>query len=63
VSESVSYSRVAVVEAKKVREPPEEGQRPGLEAVTRRLVKTQRTENTYVCALVTCKVCESVERM
>jgi hypothetical protein len=26
---------------------PEEGERPPLEAVTRRLVKTQQTEKTY----------------
>jgi hypothetical protein len=31
---------------------PEEREHPPLEAVTRRLVKTQKAEKIYVCALV-----------
>jgi hypothetical protein len=42
---------------------PEEGERPPLEAVTRRLVKTQQAENTKVCAAVNCKVRELVKRL
>jgi hypothetical protein len=42
---------------------PEEGERPLLEAVTRRLMKTEQAEKTEVCSLVNCKVCELVKRL
>jgi hypothetical protein len=42
---------------------PEEGERPKLEAVTRKQVKTQQAEKTQVCALVNYIVCELVKRL
>jgi hypothetical protein len=42
---------------------PEKSERPLLEAVTRKLVKTQQAKKTYVCAVVNYKVCELVKRL
>jgi hypothetical protein len=56
-----SQSRVAVAEARRQVGNPEERERPPLEAITRRLAKTQQTENTEVCVLVKCKVRELVK--
>jgi hypothetical protein len=56
----VSQSRVAVAEAQGQLRNTEEGALPPMEAITRRLVKTQQAEKTYVCALVKCKVHRTV---
>jgi SHS2 domain-containing protein len=37
-------------------EDPEGGERPPLEAVTRKLVKILQAEGTYVCVVVNCGV-------
>jgi hypothetical protein len=52
VSQSVGQFRVAVAEVWGQFGNPEEGECPPLETITRRLVKTQQTEKTEVCALV-----------
>jgi hypothetical protein len=57
VSQLVTSSRVAVAEAQRQFDNPEEGGCPPLEAITRRLVKTQ------VCALVNCKVRELAKHL
>jgi hypothetical protein len=46
LSECVSYSRVAVAEARGHFRNTKEGERPPLEAVTRKRVKTQQGEKT-----------------
>jgi hypothetical protein len=61
--ESASQSRDAVAEARGQFGSTEEGERPPLKAVARRLVKTQQAEKTEVCALVNCKVRELVKRL
>jgi hypothetical protein len=45
-----------LAEARGQFENPEEGERPPLEAVTSKLVKTQQTEKTTVRAVVGCRV-------
>jgi hypothetical protein len=40
---------------------PEEEKLHPLEAVIRKLVKTQRAEKIEVCAVVNCKMCRTVE--
>jgi hypothetical protein len=42
-------------------ENPDEGGFLPFEAISKRLVKPQQTEETEVCALVNCKVCELVK--
>jgi hypothetical protein len=42
---------------------PEKEECPLLVAATRRRVKAQQAEKTYICALVNCKVCELVKRL
>jgi hypothetical protein len=49
VARQVTQSRVAVAEVGTVGNP-EEGERPPLEAVTRRLVKAEQTEDLSVCS-------------
>jgi hypothetical protein len=49
---AVSQLRVVVAEAQGQFENPEEGKCPPLEAVTRRLVRTQQAKKTQVCVLV-----------
>jgi hypothetical protein len=61
--ESVSQARVAVAEARGRFWNPEEGERPPLEAVSRRLVNTQQPEEVKVCILVNCNVCELEKRL
>jgi hypothetical protein len=39
---------------------PQKGERPSLENSTRRLVRTRKTEKTYVCAVVDCEMCITV---
>jgi hypothetical protein len=45
-----------VAEAQGQFRSPEEGEILSLEAVTRKLVKTQQAEKTYVCAVVNFRV-------
>jgi hypothetical protein len=49
-------SEKLVVEAWGLFGNPEEGERPPLEAVTRKLVEAQQGEKTHLCALVNCRV-------
>jgi hypothetical protein len=59
ISRTVSRDKLAA----EAGDNPEEGEHLPLEAVTRRVVKTQQTEKTKVCALVSCKVCELVKQL
>jgi hypothetical protein len=58
-SESVSREKLVAEAGDK----PGEGEHLPLEVVTRRLVKTQQTDKTQMCALVNCKVCELVKQL
>jgi hypothetical protein len=48
--------RNAVTETRRHFRSPEEEERPPLEAVTRRLIKTQLTVKTLMCFIVNCRL-------